>query len=178
MQCKIVHRIHFTKLRLSNIYKDVDPSCDRCSQTPANHTHMFWSCPSLQSYWTEIFKSLSDITGKNIEPTPLTALFGVSPTQAQLSVLEMDLVSFVTLLARRLILLRWKSSSPPSFSMWIKDVLGFVKLEKIRCSMNGSAKNFFFCIHRKAHPPHCMSIIESALYWLLAEYQTNCKIVL
>lgn len=44
IQCKIVHRTHLTKMRLSKIYKDVDLTCDRCHQAPATHAHMVLSC--------------------------------------------------------------------------------------------------------------------------------------
>ncbi|KAF3840336.1 hypothetical protein F7725_019053 [Dissostichus mawsoni] len=36
-----------------------------------------------------------------------------------------------TAAARRLILLKWKQHSPPSFSQWVKDVMYFLQLEKL-----------------------------------------------
>lgn len=137
MQFKILHRTHFTNVRLSKIYKDVSPICERCHQAPANHAHMFWSCPTLQSYWVEIFGSLSKITGKLIEPNPLIALFGVTPPTVSISSLETKLTAFVTLLARRLILLKWKSPTPPSHTLWLREVLNFVKLEKNQVHFEG-----------------------------------------
>ena len=142
VQCKIIHRAHLTKVRLSKIYPDVDPTCDRCRQAPASHAHMFWSCPVLHSFWREIFETLSKVTRKLIEPNPMIALFGVCPSIIKLSSLEAALVAFVTLLARRMILFRWKSPTPPSHALWIKEVLNFVKLEKIRCVLRGSLRKF------------------------------------
>ena len=52
---KIVHRAHYTKVRLSKMYKDIDPTCDICQQAPTRHVHMFWSCPTLKSFWVKIF---------------------------------------------------------------------------------------------------------------------------
>ena len=142
MQCKIIHRAHFTKVRLSKIYSDVDPTCDRCRQAPASHVHMFWSCPVLQPYWVGIFNSLSKIVGRPVELHALTALFGVVPPEMSLSTSEKAFIAFVTLLARRLILLRWKSPTSPSHTIWIKDVLNHMKLERIRCLLGGSMKTF------------------------------------
>lgn len=51
-------------------------------------------------------------------------------------------IAFVTLLARRLILLKWKSRTPPSHIHWIRDVLNFAKLEKIRHLLRGSQAKF------------------------------------
>ena len=157
IQCKIVHRAHFTKVRLSKIYNDVDPTCDRCHQAPASHVHMFWSCPVIQSYWLEIFDSLSRIAGKPIDPNAFTALFGVIPPTMSVSSSEAAFIAFVTLLARRLILLRWKSPTSPSHTSWLKNVLGYVKLERIRCLLRGSLRRFnkmwdpFFIYTRAQH---------------------------
>ena len=141
-QCKILHRAHLTRVRLSKIYKDVDPLCVRCHQAPATHVHMFWSCPLLFNFWTQIFNSISVCTKVQFDPTAFTALFGVLPPTLQLPKYKADFVAFVSFLARHLILLRWKSSVPPSHSSWIKDILQFVKLEKVRCSIHGSLSKF------------------------------------
>ena len=140
MQCKLLHRVYYTKARLSRIYKDVSPECYRCRQAPADLIHTFWLCPSLHKFWTDIFASLSAIVGQIIEPTPLGALFGVFPSMPSLSKSERDVLAFVTLLARRLILINWKSPTSPSHTHWIRDTLYCVKLEKIRLSLNGSDK--------------------------------------
>uniref|UniRef100_A0A669BN31 Reverse transcriptase domain-containing protein n=1 Tax=Oreochromis niloticus TaxID=8128 RepID=A0A669BN31_ORENI len=55
IQCKILHRVHWTKARLAQIYPNLSPDCDRCHQTPASLIHMFWSCPSLKQYWGPFF---------------------------------------------------------------------------------------------------------------------------
>ncbi|KAF3845137.1 hypothetical protein F7725_008300 [Dissostichus mawsoni] len=51
-------------------------------------------------------------------------------------------IAFSTLLARRLILLKWKQHSPPSFSQWVKDVMYFLQLEKIKFLLRGSSNTF------------------------------------
>lgn len=75
----------WTKARLSQIYKDANPNCVRCNQSPANHVHMFWCCPSLVGFWKDIFNTLSELSGTEIEPDPFTALFGVSLPTTQLT---------------------------------------------------------------------------------------------
>lgn len=91
---------------------------------------MFWSCPSLQNYWSQIFKTLSKVLTNHIEPLAFTALFGTLPPSLDMPKYKSDFVAFVTLLARRLILLNWKSPKPPTHSLWIKDIFHFIKLEK------------------------------------------------
>ena len=35
LQFKVVHRVHFSKVKLAHIYPNVDPTCDRCTTAPA-----------------------------------------------------------------------------------------------------------------------------------------------
>lgn len=141
LQCKILHRYHLTKVRLSRIYGDVDPVCDRCHQYPATYFHMFWTCPSLHNFWLEIFNTISQITSVSVTPSAITALFGVTLTPA-ISNYEKNFVAFVTHLARRLILIKWKSPTAPTHHSWIRDIFYFVNMEKIRYTMRGSSANF------------------------------------
>ena len=125
LQCKVIHRVHWSKSKLASIYPDIDPNCNKSSyQQPANLSHMFWSCPTLAPFWTSVFDSFSAITP--------AALFGVLPIGLSLPSYFAELVAFLTLLARRAILLWWKSPYPPSQSQWIKDALYFMGLEKIK----------------------------------------------
>lgn len=136
IQCKVVHRAHWSKSRLARINPSIDPECDRCHSGSATLIHMFWSCPALSSFWQQIFNSLSAIISFDIPLCPLTGLFGIFLPGHSLPSHTSDFVAFLTLLARRLILLNWKSSHPPSHTHWIRDVLYFMKLEKIRYSLH------------------------------------------
>ena len=82
------------------------------------------------------------IVGERIEPNPWSALFGVVPSLPSLSTVKKDLLAFVTLLARRLILLHWKSADSPTHTRWIRDILHFLKLEKLRLSLQGLSDKF------------------------------------
>lgn len=144
LQFKVLHRIHWTKLRLSRRFPDVDPLCDRCKCSPASHTHMFWSCTKLTQYWSSIFDIISGFLEQPVSPCPLVGLFGVVPDHLGLTRAQSNSVAFLTLLARRLILIKWKDCKPPTFTHWVKDVLYFLKLEKIRYSLKGSAKKTYY----------------------------------
>lgn len=78
-----------------------------------------------------------------IDPSPLTALFGVTPQAVNLSHAKSNVVAFCTLLARRLILFRWKDPLPPSYFHWIRETMQHLKLEKIRYSLQGSVLKFY-----------------------------------
>lgn len=141
IQCKIVHKVHYTNLRLSRIYPNVADSCNRCKQSPADHTHMFWSCPGLATFWSEIFQTLNTAYNTTVVPEPLLALFGVSLQPFASGVMQ-HVLAFTTLLARRLILLKWKCVQPPSHNRWVKELLLSIRLEKLRFSLKGSLDSF------------------------------------
>ena len=143
VQFKVVHRLHWSKVRLSKFRPELDPICDRCRQAPASLLHMFWTCPSLYNFWKLIFDAFSETIGVPVEPSPFLALFGVTPQNMHLSSYNCKMVAFCTLLARRLILFKWKDSLPPTFSHWIKEIMQYLKLEKIRYSLQGSVQRFY-----------------------------------
>lgn len=91
---------------------------------------MFWCCPSLVSFWKDVFSTLSEISSIKIEPDPLTALFGVSSPMLQLSKIKEGVIVFIMLLAKQSILFQWKCSTLPSHTYWIKKVLNWKKIDK------------------------------------------------
>ena len=78
IQFKVLHRTHFSKARLAKIYPNSDASCNRCHHTPANLTHMFWSCPALVTYWSMIFKTISEALNTDFLPNAAVAIFGIT----------------------------------------------------------------------------------------------------
>lgn len=71
---------------------------DRCHQAPATLLHVFWSCPSLRSYWTSIFDTICDVLRTPIDLSLLISLFGVLPETVYLPKFLFNVV----------ILLNWK----------------------------------------------------------------------
>lgn len=143
IQFKVLFRLHYSKDKLFKLYPDTTTeACDRCSQTPCNLTHMFWTCSKLSSYWQSIFKSISDILGISVSPSPQIAIFGVPPDGLVTTALQRNVIAFMSLIARRKILLLWKSPQPPSFKSWLHDLLFLLKLEKIKFSLRGQPEKF------------------------------------
>ena len=142
LQFKVAHRLHLSKARIAKMYPTIDDSCNRCNFSPATLAHTFWSCPRLSGYWSSIFDALPKIVERPIEPNPLTAIFGIQCEDDHLPRAQSDRIAFVTLLARRIILLNWKQAAPPSYKHWVKDTLQLLKLEKIRLALRRPNDNF------------------------------------
>lgn len=137
LQCKILFKAHYTNAILAKIFPDKNSECNRCHQAPANHLHMFWTCSQLSTFWSDIFKSLSEIFQIPINLDPLTALFGL-PQNPNIPLNIKRAIAFTTLQARRSILLKWKRASPPTHNKWIQEIFSCLKLKKKQYSLKGS----------------------------------------
>ncbi|MED6290757.1 hypothetical protein CHARACLAT_016740 [Characodon lateralis] len=102
----MLHRAHLTKVRLSRMLQDVDPTCNGCYQAAATHIHMFGPGPVLTTNCQNISVSLSEATGKRLMPDTITALFGVT-----------ELKLFIAFVSLR----------------WVRDALYFTKLDVFNC---------------------------------------------
>ena len=61
----------------------------------------------------------------------------------KLTNVQNNMVTFVTLLARRLICLNWKQVQAPTYTALMKDVMHYLQLEKIKFELRGSEDKFY-----------------------------------
>lgn len=142
IQFKVLHRTYYTKSKLSKIYPDIEDRCDRCNSPSANMTHAFWSCPKLIDFWSDVCKTLNEAFDTNIQPTAELAIFGIVDPEIPMTSKQVNAFAFGSLLARRRLVLQWKSPHPPKASTWLSDLMLFLKLEKIKYFIRGSKKSF------------------------------------
>lgn len=142
---KVLHRLHFSKAKLARIFPNLSPVCDRCKQAPATVYPMLWSCPKPIPFWSSFFDIISKAYDFNIEQSPTIGIFGVISVSydSNPATSLKKVIAFSSLLASPSILFKWKDEAPPSPSQWIKDVMQNIKLEKTRCTLNGSTKKFY-----------------------------------
>lgn len=101
--------------------------------------HMFWTW-KLSNNWQSFFIAISDILGMSID----SCLWSASRwTCNHIFTGECFCIAFAPLVARRKILLLWKSSQPPFFKSWLHDLLFLLKLEKIKFSLRGCPEKFY-----------------------------------
>lgn len=43
---KVLHRLHFSEVKRSKMFPNMDPVCDRCRLSPATLAHSFWTVPN------------------------------------------------------------------------------------------------------------------------------------
>lgn len=143
LQFKVLHRLHLSKEKLAKIYPGVDPMCSRCKIAIGSLIHSFWTCPNLHNYWMSVFNTFSEVFGVDLTPCPLIALFGVVPEGINLSRHYSDAIAFASLIARRLILMKWKQEASPTHVQWAVELMKFIHMGKIRCTIGSSTGRFY-----------------------------------
>lgn len=95
---------------------------------------MFWSCPALATYWSTIFKMLSEALNINLQPNAAMAIFGTTDRRhTTLRKSYKNVIVFTTLLARRRILLHFeiKKSTQSVFVVMRPDAIHTITENKI-----------------------------------------------
>lgn len=72
------------------------------------------TCPNIPGFCTKTFQALSEVLIKQIARGPNQTLFWVKAATLELSNNQYMLIWFALLLARKLILLNWKQTKPPT----------------------------------------------------------------
>ncbi|XP_078527576.1 uncharacterized protein LOC144799862 isoform X1 [Lissotriton helveticus] len=50
---EIITRVYWTLYKLSKMGSGVVPKCPKCNKEKGDDTHMFMSCPAIQSFWLD-----------------------------------------------------------------------------------------------------------------------------
>lgn len=88
--------------------------------------------------------TLSEVLHIDLQPNATLAIFGVTDKRHfTIRKGHKNIIAFTTLLARRGTLLHWKSKNPPNVSLWLRDLMQFIELEKIKYTLRGSRAKFF-----------------------------------
>lgn len=142
IQFKVVHRLHYSKLKLHKIYPLVSPMCDRCKVAEGTLSHAFWFCTQLTGFWDKLFDWFSRAYKTTLQPDAELALLGCSQSTANIPTAMRQSLMLGSIVAKRLILMDWKSTSPPSFQRWLTDMTSVIQMEKLRFTRANSLEKF------------------------------------
>lgn len=71
---KVLTRWYLVPTRISKFLLHYSPQCFRGCTAPGTHAHIWWKCPTMQTFWTEVFKILSTLFETSLNPDPAVAL--------------------------------------------------------------------------------------------------------
>ena len=142
IQFKVIHRLHYSKVKLHKIFPQTSPLCERCKRSDGTLAHQFWLCPEIQDFWCSIFRWYSHVLKVNLDPDPETALLGISNTLDKMGRNVSTVVAYGIVIAKRCILRVWKSDLPPKFEAWLRELVGILYIEKLRYEISGNLQKF------------------------------------
>ena len=142
IQFKTLHRLYYCRTKIHKFDPSTSPLCNRCKISEGTLAHTLWSCTKLSSYWFDIFQCFSKAFKKNLKPDPLVAILGGTGALLLANTYEAQAVSLGMVVAKKMILLMWKSDSAPSYEMWLREMGNVLSLEKIRYHNNDKLKYY------------------------------------
>ena len=130
-QWKVVSRFFKTPLLTGRAGSTPTTECWReCGEQVGNHTHIFWTCPKLQQFWTSVFNDINRVFDTPIEREFKIAILGVVPTglegRARVYLLQILLAA-----AKKTITINWLGKNPPTHKQWIDKVREIRDMEEI-----------------------------------------------
>lgn len=85
---------------------------------------------------------MSKLLSVSVSISPHVAIFGFLEEYTQYSSTQLEVMAFTSIIARRHLLLHWKSTTAPSNTQWLDEVMSFLKVEKIKYSRSGCLSKF------------------------------------
>lgn len=96
----------------------------------------------LYNFWTAIFEWLSKTYSRDIQPSHDLAIFGCSVETFELPYDMQIALHLGMVVAKKLILLTWKSTTPPCFAHWLKEMLSIIQMERLRLHKPNAQNRF------------------------------------
>lgn len=125
---KFIYRVYLTPLRLSRIYPNLSPKCNRCKTYTGSLLHMFWECKHLTQFWSSVNKFVEKKFNLTPNGSSLRCLFGTIPTVKNNAILKKQLV-VISYISKKCILLCWNHEKPPTFEMFQQILQDTMNLE-------------------------------------------------
>lgn len=141
IQFKFLHRSYLTPARLHKIFPTVSAECWRCSHVTADTDHIFWRCPKIQEFWTDVTSCITELISVPIPMNIKVCLLGlvddIVPTRAMRT-----LLNILMFYGRKAILLAWKKPEAPTISVWKGLVNSMLPFYKATYESRGCVKKF------------------------------------
>lgn len=77
IQTKFLHRVYYNPQRLQRFYSQRYPVCVCCHSATGTYFHMFWSCPRVTRFQTEVFEVINTRLQLSFPMSPELALLGL-----------------------------------------------------------------------------------------------------
>lgn len=126
---KNVIRFFITPKLKSKQTGSLHPCWRECGLLRADHSHIFWTCPAIETYWGEIRSNIGKIMGFDIEQTLISLYLGEIPDN--LHNREKYLLKVLLAASKKAITRKWLQKDPPTVTQWIDIVEEIHHMERM-----------------------------------------------
>lgn len=126
---KLASRWYRTPTLLNRFDPRVPNSCWRCSREPGSLLHIWWECPNIKTFWTQIHQIITKVTTHSLDFNPVQFLLHHSniPASSYCKTLPIHLINA----AKLCIPIHWGSTHTPSLKEWISRVKKIYEMEEL-----------------------------------------------
>lgn len=104
-----------------------------CGQSMADHTHIFWGCPVLKSFWEDVHNTIREVLCYDIEFTCLSFYLGNIDLESPRS--DIYLLKVFMAASKKAISRRWLCREPPTVNQWIDIIKNIQSMERMTFSL-------------------------------------------
>ena len=147
IQYKIIHRTHITQHKKHIMGLTGSDICTECTlNKPNDYFHALWLCPPIQHFWREVTTRLSQFLGCYVPLSPSICILGnleilnTGPTQTTTRITTPLLVALT--IAKKTILLNWKSRKKINISQWFNLLIQHILMEQESAQQNNQLEEF------------------------------------
>ncbi|CAJ1058984.1 unnamed protein product [Xyrichtys novacula] len=102
----------------------------QCGQLNANHSHIFWSCTKIQTFWDEVLRVMGKVFGYNLPKDPRFIYLGLI-LEDVMGKEDIYLFKILSLAAKKAITRTWLRTDPPELSDWLTIVEEIRSMEQM-----------------------------------------------
>ena len=101
-------------------------SCWRECGMVGDHSHIFWDCPKLLSFWKGVKSAIDTIMGIDLLFSPSQFLFDLTADDTYTRD-QKHLLHILLMTARNMVTIKWRNLQPPTVAQWkqrLREVYG------------------------------------------------------
>ena len=123
-----------------------------CGENKANHTHIFFTCPVIKSFWEAVEKAMKEIIDIKGSLT-LENCLGIN-IQCKIKAKDRNIFNMLRLTALKQLTRTWKQPKAPELYLWYNTIEQVLEMEKLTFIASNSLENW-----KKIYPKHILDKI-------------------
>ena len=135
-----IYRTFLTPKRCFMMKLTTSPNCNLCDLNQmVTFLHIMLECPSVQIFWQQITKCLSETLGVEIECSPKCMLLN-DDSQQNFSHMQRMLWLSSCIVAKKMLAVRWQPPNTLSVNQWTCSLIEVLSMELSVAKMNGAGQ--------------------------------------